>query len=146
MTITRRRVVPSETPHGIFYYWSSVKIADITDGTSNTVFFSGENRGNGHDGDARSDSLIMASPTDLNSTYLTCTTTPRTLPADSRSGCEWVMGKCVALNTTTFRLRTRRPARVLGFANNDMVNMPMYGAALEQPPWWGERNLRPTAA
>ena len=87
---------PGEAPHGIFYYLSSVKLASITDGTSNTAFFSEKIRGTGmRDADARSDSLITASPTTLDATYLTCKamnplTTPRLTHVQ---GASWVMGE-----------------------------------------------------
>ena len=120
-------VAPGETPHGIFYYWSSVKLADITDGTSNTAFFSEKIRGNGtRDGDARSDSLIMASPTDLNSTYLTCTATPLTaLRLTHVQGASWVMGEMCCTQYNHVSTPNTKTCAGLGFANNDMVNMPM---------------------
>src|SRR5262249_7573796 len=40
-------VSPSDQPTGIFYFQSSVNIAGITDGTSNTAFFSEKIRGTG---------------------------------------------------------------------------------------------------
>ena len=56
-------VAPNEKPQGIFYYLSSTKIAGITDGTSNTAFFSEKIHGSGtRDGDTRSDSMVTASP------------------------------------------------------------------------------------
>ena len=69
-------VSPTDTPQGIFYFQSSVRMAGITDGTSNTVFFSEKIRGTGQrDGDARSDSMVTAAPTSLDATYQTCLTT-----------------------------------------------------------------------
>ena len=56
-------VSPTDAPQGIFYYLSSTKLAGITDGTSNTAFFSEKIRGNGQrDPDARSDSMVTAGP------------------------------------------------------------------------------------
>ena len=53
-------VSPGDTPHGIFYYHSWVKLAQITDGPSNTAFFSEKIRGNGmRDSNALSDSMII---------------------------------------------------------------------------------------
>ena len=120
-------VAPGETPHGIFYYWSSVSIAKITDGTSNTAFFSEKLRGNGsRDPDARSDSLIMASPTDLNSTYLTCTSTPLTaLRLTHAQGASWVMGEMCCTEYNHVSTPNTKTCAGLGFANNNMANMPM---------------------
>src|SRR5262249_37948076 len=54
-------VSPSDQQQGIFYYLSSVKFAQVTDGLSNTAFFSEKIRGTDQvDGNARSDSLIMS--------------------------------------------------------------------------------------
>ncbi len=106
-------VSPTDVPRGIFYYLSSVKLASISDGTSNTAFFSEKIRGTGMpDADARSDSLITASPTSLDATYLTCKTTnpmttPRLTHAQARAG-SWA--RCAARSTTTSRRRTRPPA------------------------------------
>ncbi len=38
---------PAEVPRGIFYYNSSVQVAHVTDGTSNTAYFSEKLRGQG---------------------------------------------------------------------------------------------------
>ncbi len=71
-------VVPSEQQQGIFYYQSAVKLAQVTDGLSNTAFFSEKIRGtDSNDPDARSDSLIMSGtinpvPTGIDATYAAC--------------------------------------------------------------------------
>jgi prepilin-type processing-associated H-X9-DG protein len=121
-------VSPSEAPRGVFYYLSRVGMAGITDGTSNTAFFSEKIRGTGvRDGDARSDSLITASPTSLNATYQTC----MSLNARTSSrltlaqGASWVMGEmCCTLYNHVSTPNTATCAG-LGFANNSMANMPM---------------------
>ena len=120
-------VAPGEAPHGIFYYWSSVSLAKITDGTSNTAFFSEKIRGNGmRDPDARSDSLITASPTDLNSTYLTCMSTPLTaLRLTHAQGASWVMGEMCCTQYNHVSTPNTKTCAGLGFAANNMANMPM---------------------
>ncbi len=101
-------VAPSETQQGIFYYQSSVKLASITDGLSNTVFFSEKIRGTDtNDPDARSDSLIMSgaitlTPNGMDATYVSCQAmNPGTsLRLTRRQGMSWVMGEmcCTAYN------------------------------------------------
>ena len=137
-------VAPSETPHGIFYYWSAVSIAKITDGTSNTAFFSEKLRGSGTtDRDARSDSLIMASPTSLSAD----------LPdlhehaadgaaADSRPGRELGHGGDV-LHTVQPRFDAEhQDLRRTGFRQQQHGQYADAGSPLEQPPGRRERTLR----
>jgi prepilin-type N-terminal cleavage/methylation domain-containing protein len=94
-------VAPGEQIQGIFYYQSAVTMAAITDGLSNTAFFSEKIRGTDtNDPDARSDSLVMSgtislAPTGIDATYAACralnplTTTRLT----RRQGMSWVMGE-----------------------------------------------------
>jgi prepilin-type N-terminal cleavage/methylation domain-containing protein/prepilin-type processing-associated H-X9-DG protein len=125
-------IAPTEQPQGIFYYQSSVRVADVTDGMSNTAFFSEKIRGNDqNDGDARSDSMIMSGaitpiPTGTDVTYQTCQalnplTTPR---LTRRQGMSWVMGEmcCTAYNHVS--APNGRTCAGTGFSGN-MANMPM---------------------
>jgi prepilin-type N-terminal cleavage/methylation domain-containing protein/prepilin-type processing-associated H-X9-DG protein len=130
-------VAPAEAPRGIFYYLSSVKLADITDGTSNTVFFSEKIRGSGtRDKDARSDSLVTASPTSLDDTYKTCmsmnpqTTTRLTMV----QGASWVMGEMCCTQYNHVSTPNSATCAGLGFANNSMANMPMQVPPSSQHP------------
>ena len=101
-------VSPNEQQQGIFYYQSSVKLASITDGLSNTAFFSEKIRGtDANDPDARSDSLVMSGaispvPTGVDATYQGCQAmNPSTsLRLTRRQGMSWVMGEmcCTAYN------------------------------------------------
>ena len=125
-------VAPGELPQGLFYYRSSVRLADVIDGLSNTAFFSEKIRGSGMtDSDARSDSMIMSgaitpTPTGIDATYQNCKShnpagTPR---LTKRQGMSWVMGEmcCSAYNHVS------TPNDVTcagtGFTGN-MANMPM---------------------
>jgi prepilin-type N-terminal cleavage/methylation domain-containing protein/prepilin-type processing-associated H-X9-DG protein len=119
--------VSTDTPHGIFYYWSGVGVAAITDGLSNTAFFSEKIRGNGmRDPDARSDSLITSASTSQDATYLTCTTTPLTaLRLTHAQGASWVMGEMCCTQYNHVSTPNTKTCAGLGFLNNNMVNMPM---------------------
>jgi prepilin-type N-terminal cleavage/methylation domain-containing protein/prepilin-type processing-associated H-X9-DG protein len=123
------QVAPNEVPRGIFYYLSGVKLAQITDGTSNTAFFSEKIRGKGtRDADARSDSMITTATTTLDDTYLMCQTTNPALPTTLRlthvQGASWVMGEmcCTLYNHVT--TPNKGTCAALGFPGS-MANMPM---------------------
>lgn len=130
-------VSPTDAPHGIFYYLSSVQIASITDGMSNTAFFSEKLRGTGmRDPDARSDSLVTSSPTTLDTTYQTCTsmnplTTTRLTHAQ---GASWVMGEMCCTQYNHVSTPNKSTCAGLGFANNSMANMPMQVPPSSQHP------------
>ena len=121
-------VSPTDMPQGIFYYLSSTKLAGITDGTSNTAFFSEKIRGNGQrDPDARSDSMVTAAPTSLDTTYQTClATNPLTATRLTHvQGASWVMGEMCCTQYNHVNTPNTGTCAGLGFANNSMANMPM---------------------
>jgi prepilin-type processing-associated H-X9-DG protein len=86
-------VAPNEQPTGVFYYLSQARVADLTDGTSNTVFFSEKRRGNGAP-DPVTDMLTMPNTTTMDATFDACSKlNPRTsTPLTSKQGASWVMG------------------------------------------------------
>jgi prepilin-type N-terminal cleavage/methylation domain-containing protein/prepilin-type processing-associated H-X9-DG protein len=121
-------VAPGEVPRGIFYYLSATKLAAITDGLSNTAFFSEKLRGNGtRDPDARSDSMVTSSPTSLNDAYTTCkATNPLTATRLTHAqGASWVMGEMCCTQYNHVATPNTGTCAGLGFANNSMANMPM---------------------
>ncbi len=121
-------IAPGETPHGIFYYQSSTKLQQVTDGTSNTVFFSEKIRGNGQrDSNAWSDSMIITATTSLASTYQTCmTTNPLTAARLTHlQGASWVMGEMCCTEYNHVSTPNTVTCAGLGFLNNNMANMPM---------------------
>src|SRR5262249_52962632 len=87
-------VSPSELQTGIFYYLSHIRPADVTDGISQTAFFSEKIRGQGNP-DPRSDMFVIAPQTTLQGTYDTCkAVNPATAtPLTSKWGYSWVMGE-----------------------------------------------------
>jgi prepilin-type N-terminal cleavage/methylation domain-containing protein/prepilin-type processing-associated H-X9-DG protein len=130
-------VSPNDVPQGIFYYLSSVTLASITDGTSNTAFFSEKIIGNGmRDADARSDSMVTASPTSLLATYQTClATNPLTATRLTHvQGASWVMGEMCCTQYNHVSTPNMGTCAGLGFANNSMANMPMQVPPSSQHP------------
>ncbi len=59
---------PTEVPRGIFYYNSSVQVAAVTDGLSNTAYFSEKIRGNGIP-NPKTDLLVFVNQTSLDATF-----------------------------------------------------------------------------
>jgi prepilin-type N-terminal cleavage/methylation domain-containing protein len=94
-------IAPNEQPNGVFYYLSHVRIADISDGTSQTALFSEKIRGRGAP-DPRSDMFVFPNATTLDATYNTCTNlnTATATPLTSKQGASWVMGEmcCTTYN------------------------------------------------
>jgi len=125
-------VAPAEQNQGIFYYQSATTLASITDGLSNTAFFSEKIRGTDmNDLDARSDSLVMSGtismvPTGMDSTYAACQAlSPQTTTRlTRRQGMSWVMGEmcCTAYNHVA--PPNGQTCAGLGFPGT-MANMPM---------------------
>jgi prepilin-type N-terminal cleavage/methylation domain-containing protein/prepilin-type processing-associated H-X9-DG protein len=93
-------IAPNEVPRGVFYFNSAVKLADITDGTSQTAFYSEKIKGQGQP-NTRTDLFIFTNQTSLDATYNACRILPPTaLPLTSRQGMSWVMGEmcCTSYN------------------------------------------------
>ncbi len=130
-------VSPSDKPQGIFYYQSSVTLSSISDGTTNTAFFSEKIRGSGmRDPDARSDSMVTTSPTSLDETYLTClATNPLTATRLTHvQGASWVMGEMCCTEYNHVSTPNKGTCAGLGYANNSMANMPMQVPPSSQHP------------
>ncbi len=122
-------VAPNETMRGIFYYLSAVKFSDVTDGLSNTVFFSEKIRGTGtRDGDARSDQMVISASaaTDVNSTLTTCrASNPLTATRlTSRQGMSWVMGEMCCTTYNHVETPNKQTCAGTGYPGT-MANMPM---------------------
>jgi prepilin-type N-terminal cleavage/methylation domain-containing protein len=85
---------PTELNAGVFFYLSKVRVQDVRDGLSKTVFFSERIRGTGSP-DPTSDIFVIANQTSLAATQSTCLgINPATaLPITSKWGASWVMGE-----------------------------------------------------
>jgi prepilin-type N-terminal cleavage/methylation domain-containing protein/prepilin-type processing-associated H-X9-DG protein len=87
-------ISPGEVQTGVFYWKSKCNFSAISDGLSNTAFFSERLRGSGVP-DPRSDLFTMPNQTSLAATYTTCGTlnTATATPLTSKWGWSWVMGE-----------------------------------------------------
>jgi len=123
---------PSETQTGVFYYLSRCRTGDITDGMSNTAFFSERRRGNGSP-DPKTDLYVMPNQNSRDATYQTCmaVNTATATPLTSKWGYSWVMGE----NCCTQYNHVSTPNTVScagqGFSGG-MTNMAMQVSASSQ--------------
>jgi prepilin-type processing-associated H-X9-DG protein len=87
-------IAPAEVPRGVFYYNSSVKVAAVTDGLSNTAYFSEKIRGTGTP-NPQTDILVFANESTVDATLAGCQglNTMTAPPLTSREGASWVMGE-----------------------------------------------------
>ncbi len=120
---------PNEIQTGVFYYLSQCRMRDITDGTSNTCFFSEKIRGRGIP-DPKSDLFSMPHQTTLDSTYQTCQSlNPATAtPLTSKWGYSWVMGENCCSLYNHVAVPNSRSCAGIGFGS-DMTNMAMQVSA-----------------
>jgi prepilin-type N-terminal cleavage/methylation domain-containing protein/prepilin-type processing-associated H-X9-DG protein len=115
---------PTETPRGIFYWRSAVRFSDVTDGLSNTAFFSEKIRGTGTP-NPKTDMLVMPVASSLNDTFQQCAALPLTaLPLTSRQGMSWVMGEMCCTTYNHVATPNSRTCASLGFPGT-MANMAM---------------------
>jgi prepilin-type N-terminal cleavage/methylation domain-containing protein/prepilin-type processing-associated H-X9-DG protein len=122
-------VAPDEVPRGIFYFLSSVGMAHITDGSSQTAFFSERLRGQGTP-NPRSDGFITSSQMSLDTTYINCQSiNPLTAPPlSSRHGMSWVMGEMCCTTYNHVSPPNTKSCAGLGYQGS-MANM-----SVQEPP------------
>jgi prepilin-type N-terminal cleavage/methylation domain-containing protein/prepilin-type processing-associated H-X9-DG protein len=90
---TPSSVAPGYLPQGPLYNRSCVNLASLTDGTSNTAFFSEKRRGQGMP-DPRSDMYMMNNALTLDQTWQACTNLDMTMAMvlTSQVGVTWAIG------------------------------------------------------
>jgi len=118
-------VAPTATPNGVFYYLSKVRLADLTDGSSNTALFSEKIRGQGTP-NPRTDMFMISPVTTLDDTYNTCTNlNPNTAtPLMSKQGWSWVMGDMCCTTYNHISTPNTHTCAGIGFPGT-MANMAM---------------------
>jgi prepilin-type N-terminal cleavage/methylation domain-containing protein/prepilin-type processing-associated H-X9-DG protein len=116
---------PTETPKGIFYYLSAVKVSAVTDGLSQTAFFSEKIRGQGQP-NPRTDMVVIPTATSEDDTYNVCKNIlpAQGVPLTSRQGMSWVMGEMCCTTYNHVSTPNTRTCAGLGFPGN-MANMAM---------------------
>jgi prepilin-type N-terminal cleavage/methylation domain-containing protein/prepilin-type processing-associated H-X9-DG protein len=116
---------PTEQPRGIFYYLSAVNIAGVTDGLSNTAFYSEKLRGAGLP-NFRTDMFVIPTQTSLDDTYVTCRNVSpvNAVPLTSRQGMSWVMGEMCCTTYNHVSPPNTNTCAGLGFPGS-MANMAM---------------------
>ena len=115
---------PTAVVQGVFYFRSAVRLADVTDGLSNTAFFSEKLRGQDM-ADPRRSMLTMAVATSLADAVQKCAALPLTaLPLTNRQGMSWVMGEMCCTNYNHVTTPNGRTCASIGFTGT-MANMAM---------------------
>lgn len=118
-------IAPGESPNGPLYYLSKTRMADITDGMSNTVVFSEKMRGQGVP-NPKTDMKVMSVQSTLDGAYNTCNSlNPVTAtPLTSKQGYSWVMGEMCCTTYNHVSLPNSTSCASTGFPGN-MSNMAM---------------------
>jgi prepilin-type N-terminal cleavage/methylation domain-containing protein/prepilin-type processing-associated H-X9-DG protein len=117
-------VAPAEQPRGIFYFASSVRVSHITDGLSNTAFYSEKRKGQGTP-NPKTDSFIFTNQVTVDDTYQACTNLPLTAPPlTSRQGMSWVMGEMCCTTYNHVAPPNTKSCAAPGFTGT-MANMAM---------------------
>jgi prepilin-type N-terminal cleavage/methylation domain-containing protein len=125
-------VSPSEVQTGVFYYLSKVRPGDITDGLTNTMFFSEKIRGQGTP-NPRTDLFVIPHQTSLAATFATCSglNTSTATPLSSKWGYSWVMGENCCTQYNHVATPNSNSCGGTGFPGT-MTNMAMQVSAASQ--------------
>jgi prepilin-type N-terminal cleavage/methylation domain-containing protein len=120
---------PSEVQTGVFYFLSRIRTADVSDGMSNTAFFSEKIRGQGTP-DVKSDMYVIPHQTSRDATYNTCQAiNPATAtPLTSKWGYSWVMGENCCTQYNHVATPNTKTCGGTGFPGT-MTNMAMQVSA-----------------
>ena len=127
-------LAPGEKNQGIFYFGSFVKPANITDGMSQTAFYSEKLKGMGTP-NPRTDMLNIPNQSSLTATYLTCQAiSPATaVPLTSKQGASWVMGEMCCTTYNHVATPNSHTCSGVGFPGS-MANMAMQVPPSSQHP------------
>lgn len=130
---TPSMMAPGNFPQGPFYNRSYVRLASMTDGTSQTAFFSEKRRGTGFP-NAKTDLYMMNNATSLAQTYQFCTNLDMTMamPLCSLMGASWAIGDMTC--TTYNHVSGPNSRSCAGMGGGMMPGMSMVDMAVQLPP------------
>lgn len=124
---------PGVYPQGPFYNRSYVRLASMTDGTSQTAFFSEKRRGTGYP-NPKTDLYMMDNATSLAQTYQLCTNLDMTMAMSlcSLMGASWAIGDMTC--TTYNHVAGPNSRSCAGMGGGMMPSMSMVDMAVQLPP------------
>ncbi len=122
-------IAVNEVQTGVFYFLSRCRSSDVTDGMSNTAFFSERMRGHGTP-DPKTDMFVIPAQTSLAGTYSTCMgiNTATATPLTSKWGYSWVMGENCCTQYNHVAVPNAVSCAGTGFTGS-MTNMAMQVSA-----------------
>ena len=126
-------ISPGTVPQGTFYNLSCVRLASMTDGTSQTAFFSERKRGQGAS-NPRTDLFQMPDAMSLDQAFQTCSTLDLTMamPLTSGMGASWNIGD---MSCTTYNHVSGPNSRSCASMDPSMMmSGSMVNMAVDLPP------------
>jgi prepilin-type processing-associated H-X9-DG protein len=125
--------VPGYLPQGPLYNRSCINLASMTDGTSQTAFFSERRRGQGTP-DIKNDMYQMNNALTIDQTWQTCTTLDMTMamPLTNWMGVTWAVGDMTC--TTYNHVSTPNTRSCAGMDSSMMMGGSMANMAVQLPP------------
>jgi prepilin-type N-terminal cleavage/methylation domain-containing protein/prepilin-type processing-associated H-X9-DG protein len=132
---TPSTVAPGYYPQGPLYNMSCVNLAGMTDGTSNTAFFSERSRGQGS-ANLNTDMYMINTALTIDQTWQMCQqqSTSMLMPISSWMGSTWAIGD---MSNSTYNHVSTPNTRTCASMPGDMMMMPtmsMVNMAVDLPP------------
>ncbi len=125
--------LPGYLPQGPLYNRSCVNLASMTDGTSQTAFFSERRRGQGTP-DVKNDMYMMNNAMTIDQTWQTCNKLDMTMamPLTNWMGATWAIGDMTC--TTYNHVSTPNTRTCAGMDSSMMMGGSMANMAVQLPP------------
>ena len=129
---TPSTVAPGYLPQGPLYNRSCINLASMTDGTSNTAFFSERRRGQGMP-DLKNDMYMMNSAVTIDQTWQFCNLLDMSMamPLTSWMGVTWAVGD---MTCSTYNHVAAPNARTCAAMSGGMMMGSMANMAVQLPP------------